>query len=275
MFSGLYGSTILGEIIVTGLGMICLLLVIPSFSISKMLRSHPGSLVLAISLCETSRYYLVFWILLLHFHQGQTFDYDLLSHSTHLLRLMSFDIFAPSKQNLIFLALYVFFLCLRIMLLYYFFMALDLVLLLRNPFYPPERRKWLYHLVAIGVPLFILLPLSIISSIIYIYIYNYLVHVKDENIFPEKDMFEICLDIVYTLIIGIVCVFALIYSHIKMNQIAMPKSTKYAFILKTNTYLIVGIVYCILLLGIHICYIRMLTCTEDQIVEYWQRIYVT
>ena len=163
------------ELIIVGIGIFLLSLVVPSFTISRMLRSHPGSLILGISICEIIRYYEVFWLLLLLLLKKQDYGdgFDLFAQCAHLIDTLSLGFITLTSGDLVQIALSTLYISLRVMLCYYFFLAIDLILLLRNPFYSPGRRSLLYHLISILVPLCIFFPLYILTSKIYIYIYIY------------------------------------------------------------------------------------------------------
>ena len=149
--------------IICGLGIFCLLLVIPIFLLSKRLRSHPGSIILASCICELMLYYfvLVAYIDALNY----TSIYEFCADS---LNAFTYEYTHISPQSLIHFSVLTIGTLLQILYFYYFFLSLDLILLIRNPFYSPIKRLRIYHASSLIIPIFIIMPYNYCNTLLYI-----------------------------------------------------------------------------------------------------------
>ena len=152
-------------IILTAIATLCISLAISTFFISKKYRSHPGSLVLGLCFSELFRYYANFWIMeetLASLTTEQGFNF--FERTSCWFKELSFGILDPGENNLYTMTSCISAMCLEIGNIYYMFISVDIFLLLRNPFYSPKRRIFLYHVIAISLPLSIFLPLRILDE---------------------------------------------------------------------------------------------------------------
>ena len=135
----------------TGIGFFSVGLTILTILVSKKLRFHPGWIILGLCFSELYMYYGSFWMM-----QRMLVDrggFDLFLHIGNNIPLgisppLLFEITSCTVSAV-----------LEVSMLYYMFISLDVVFLIRNPFYSPQRRVIMYHVVAIILPFITFLPI--------------------------------------------------------------------------------------------------------------------
>ena len=153
------------------IGIISLIFLIPTFFISKVLRSHPGKIILYCCITELAFCYSLFIMYLRTFYLLDVISFDIYEYGSIVLNKCTFQIYNFSNENVYFSYILSFTLWLSLFIfhIYYTCLSLDLILIIRNPFYPPDRRIKIYHFCAIGIPLLT----ASISKLKHIYIYIY------------------------------------------------------------------------------------------------------
>ena len=148
----------------TAIGILCLVLIIPSFLFSKELKAHPGSLILGMCLAEITMYYGYFWMMMLILDRNGEWGVNIFKFISETLGYLSQGIIHPTEGTIFLLSSTFSSTCLEISVWYYAFISLDVVLLLRNPFYSPQRRIILYHFCAVIIPLSLFLPFRVTAA---------------------------------------------------------------------------------------------------------------
>ena len=154
------------SVVVHVLGILCLVFIIPTFLFWKVLRSHPGTIILTCCLIELAYCYGGLIIGLVNLYYMQLIDFNIIKFYDDLIQIFSFR-----KLNLTdsYLQIYLhssYWLMLFMLDLYYICLSIDIILILRNPFYSPVRRLKIYNLFSLSLPI-----LYFLTSKIYIYIY--------------------------------------------------------------------------------------------------------
>ena len=152
-------GVVLFAVLMCVFGMLFLLLAIPTFLI-KELRSHPGSLILACCLLEFSLYYYACfdYIHIFNRHVGKIFPFDLFQFYSDLIHISTARNI-HLNENVVRAINHIFIQAiLEIINLYYLCLSIDLVLIIRNPFYSPNKRVKIYHCVSLLIPICIMLP---------------------------------------------------------------------------------------------------------------------
>ena len=145
-------------------GMICLSLIIPSFIFLKELKAHPGSLILAMCFSELIIYYGSFWILLLILELAGESSLNIFHFTSQALIYLSDGLLAPAEETLFKISISLVSAFTEVSFLYYGFISIDVLLLLRNPFYSPHRRTIFYHILAFTIPFLSYIPLRLTNK---------------------------------------------------------------------------------------------------------------
>ena len=157
----------------TGIGIICLCAITPSYIYWKELKAHPGSLILGICIAEIAMYYGYFWMMLRILDiLEHPLGFNMYVYIYHLFNYLSGNSLHFTQGTIFTLTTTIASSALEISMFYYAFISIDIVFLLHNPFYSPEWRTILYHIFALLLPLSIFLPFRVTAIGIYIYIYT-------------------------------------------------------------------------------------------------------
>ena len=158
---------------------ISLAIVILSFLAGKVLRAHPGLLIMAPCTAMLTAFYFLLFFNLQSLsknspHNG-IYYHDPFPPICKLIKFVTFGELNISEQGLMTFYGILAVLLMDIGFLYFVFLSLDMILVIRNPFYSPARRSKYYHIFALALPL-LNIPAVIYggqSKLLKIIIYSY------------------------------------------------------------------------------------------------------
>ena len=236
----LENTLLIVQLIMCILGLSALIIVIPTFLLAKELRSHPGTLIMCICLLEFSLFYYAFFLYFisndhLKHYKGLNialFCSRLIDISTfHIIHIDDYDI-------LLFIELVADNIILKMLLMYYEFLSVDVVLVIRNPFYSPARRSKIYHLSAILFPLIAFLAVGGMNIYIYIYLALLITDQKTAGL-----ILSYSIDLPLSGILVLSSIGSFIYSQIYLNQLKIQAQYKTNFLCKMRVYQIFSLIY--------------------------------
>ena len=153
------------------IGMISLTLIIPTFLISKITRTHPGPLIMVCCFIELSFYYTGFFNYFYLLSTYQYFSFNIYTLFKHWAKIFSFGGISVTEEQIMCYVTAFDSTMLYILDIYNICLCLDILLTIRNPFYSSARRMKYYHIFSILIPLLVFFPNELYSaSNIYIYI---------------------------------------------------------------------------------------------------------
>ena len=239
-------------------GMISLLLAIPTFLISKVLRAHPGSLILVCCIVEFFYYYMSFLLFAATLNHNQIIDFDVNAIIIPTIRTVTFHILDPNPNGQ---ELYVYFTSLTgtallILESYNICLSLDILLIIRNPLYSPSRRVKLYHFCSLFFPLAIILPISILMNL------HSSVNSFNESISLRTKYLGfaiVFIGLIMAASLFIISCGTLIFSYIKIKKLVLNIKQKRILLWKIMIYQIFALVYslCLIILNITIIIITI------------------
>ena len=233
-------------------GMLCLLLAIPTFLISKVLRTHPGSLILMCCIVEFFYYYMGFLLMSATLYNFHKIDFDIFGILVPTIHTLTFGIIQLNPNGL---QLYIFLTAVAgtsvlILDAYNICLSLDIILIIRNPFYSPSRRVYLYHFCSLIFPLTIIFPISLFMSIGYPF--------ETGAKIPSKTRYLGIIIVLIGLLMAASLVItssgALIFSFHKIKKLVLKSKQKRMLLWKIVIYQIFALIYstCLLVLNISI-----------------------
>ena len=159
------------------IGIISLFLVIWTFALSEVLRTHPGSLIMMYCIFEFSFYYLGFIQYSYDLYNKSFTYFNTMEFISNMIFILTFKLLHFSENELYGIIGASCFTLMAIVASYYICLSLDIIFIIRNPLYSPSRRLKLYHFYSIIFPFFTLFPLSIIRNCNYMHIYIYIYYI--------------------------------------------------------------------------------------------------
>ena len=136
------------------LGIVSVLFMLPTFLISKLLRAHPSKLILYCCIGELAYCYtaiLLYFMYIYELSEGASFD--LYEMSSYVVTKCTFGVIHMSTIYITNMLNYINILSIMIVHMCYICLSLDLILIIRNPFYPAHRRMKIYSATSFLLPL--------------------------------------------------------------------------------------------------------------------------
>ena len=134
------------------LGFVSIFCLLLTFFSSKVLRSHPSNLIMCCCIAELA---FTYSIIMLYWQAFTILDIEGLNTFYPTFEIIEICTFGAIRMGDATFA-YLFDLMLWFPLItahiYYTCLSIDIILIIRNPFYPPERRDKKYHFAALTIP---------------------------------------------------------------------------------------------------------------------------
>ena len=225
-------------------GMICLLIVIPTFLISKTLRSHPGSIILSCCIIEFIYYYGGFICLTYGMYEIDYISFNIYDCFIPAIHYCTFGIISPTINSI---SNYVQMVC-GIMIIwleiYYICLSLDIILIIRNPLYSPIKRVKLYHITSISFTLLIIFPLELVT---------FLNPITEKEILSDTERLFVAsilltIALITTTILFVTSTGSLIFSYLKIKKLILNFKQKRNLLRKIMIYQIFAIIFSLCLL---------------------------
>ena len=235
------------------IGCICLLLVLPTFILSKVLRTHPGSLILMCCIFEFLYFYVGFLSISDILYQSDLINFDTFGYLIQTCNTLAFPFFCPTQKILFILLSSVSGTTLLILDCYNICLSLDIILIIKNPLYSPARRVKLYHLFSIVLPLIIVCPAQFFFNNNYVYFKEGNIHQK---ISYEGKIWGLVLVMLSLLMAGIlffVSYISLVISYLEIKKLVMKPKQRRNLRWKFMIYQIFALFYSLCLIIMDLC----------------------
>ena len=146
------------------IGAVSISFLLLTFFSSKVLRGHPSTLIMCCCITELAFAYSMIIVYWQAFTVLDIQGFDTFYFTYDIFHTCTFGLIKMTDNGIEYLLTIMLWFPLFMTHIYYICLSIDIVLLIRNPFYPPERRAKKYHMAAFLIPTII--------AIISIYIYN-------------------------------------------------------------------------------------------------------
>ena len=247
------------------IGMLCLLLAIPTFLISKVLRTHPGSLILMCCIVEFIYYYTGFLVLSATLNHFNKIDFDIIAILIPTINTLTFGIIQLNQKEIYIYLTAVTGTCVFILEAYNICLSLDIILIIRNPLYSPSRRVYLYHFCCIFFPLTIIFITSLMMNVEYIFD----PHI-DNNQTKYLGLALVIIGVIIATILFAVGSGTLIFSFHKIKKLVLESKQKRILLWKILIYQIFALIYsfCLMVLNISVILLTIYMSEEEKSAQY-------
>ena len=153
------------------LQILILLFAISLFYSTKVLRYHPGALILSICMAELANtyFYSIFYLYDLDQHRIQRiFIHEFFNYALYAFSLGSLNLSEKYFNDIGYVFMYY---SGHILYCYLICFVVDIVLTIKNPFYSPSSRIKIYHISSIVSSTILWLPFELLDKCTNIYIY--------------------------------------------------------------------------------------------------------
>ena len=143
------------------IGSVSIFFLLLTFLSSKVLRGHPSTLIMGCCITELGFAYSMMMVYWQAFTVLGIQGFDTFYLTYNIIHTCTFGLIQMNDEIIQYLLTIMLWFPWFMTHIYYICLSIDIVLIIRNPFYPPQRRAKIYHIAAILI--------AIISVILGIY----------------------------------------------------------------------------------------------------------